>query len=127
MTMQFETLYNDERIFRVFPVLREYGLFSFEADLQASAELWNAYVAYYEYNPARWTGIKRTYISCSECEELLRRLNPEDIDTVFDAILWMRSSSRIKDVGGIAYVDFSNRAVVNKQPVLPLLTEKEDD
>ena len=129
MTLQFETLYNDERIFRVFPLLKEYGLFSFEADLQASSEneLWDAYVAYYEYDPARWTGIKRTYISCVECEELLRRLNPEDIYTVFDAVLWMRCSNRIKDIGGTAYVDFYNRSVINKQPVLPVLQEREDD
>ena len=93
----------------------------------AKNEAWDAYVAYYDYNPARWTGIKRIYISCSECAELLRRLNPEDIYTVFDAVLWMRCSNRIHDVGGTAYVDFANHAVVNKQPVLPVLTEKEAD
>ena len=129
LTLQFEHLYNDEKVFRVFQLLKEYGLFGFEADLRAcdKNERWDAYVAYYEYNPARWTGIKRIYISCSECAELLRRLNPEDIYTVFDAVLWMRCSNRIHDVGGTAYVDFANHAVANKQPVIPVLTEKEDD
>ena len=129
LTLQFEHLYNDEKVFRVFQLLKEYGLFGFEADLRVCAknETWDAYVAYYDYNPARWTGIKRIYISCSECAELLRRLNPEDIYTVFDAVLWMRCSDRIHDVGGTAYVDFANHAVINKQPVLPVLTEKEDD
>lgn len=128
LSLDFDTLNNDEKIFRLFQILREFGLFGFEAELMArsNAGPWDAYVAYYEYSPAQWTGIKRVYISCSECKSLVRRINPEDYYTVFDSLLWVRWDNKIQEEGGVVYVDETNRSVMNKEPVLWGVQEEDD-
>lgn len=129
MELSIDSLRNDEKIFRIFPILKEFGLFSFEAELMAVSDngMWDAYVAYYEYNPARWTGIERTYISCAECKSLCHRLNPEEIYTTFDALLWLRSDDKVCEEGGTVHVDFQSRLVVDKRPVLAPPEEKEEN
>ena len=129
LTLEFDHLKNDEKIFKLFPILQEFGMFSFDAALMASSrnEIWDAYVAYYEYDPSRWTGIKRTYISCSECDSLCHRLQPDDIYTFCDVLLWLRYDRKVREDGGTIYLDMNDRIIPNKQPVHGGLREKEEE
>lgn len=128
--MKWSALRNDERVIKALGYLRErYGMFDFKADLVARSnnETWDALVAYYQYNPAKYTGIRRTYLSCAECAFLCRFCLVEEIYPVFDKLLLLRDQENLQQVGGILYVDFQNHPVINKRSVLLESPAEADD
>lgn len=117
----WSTLKNDQKPLKALGFLKErYGVFGFQAELVVNAfnEYWCAYIAYYTYNPAKYHGVRRCYLSCAECEFLLRFTDLKEIYTVFDHTLLLRNQENLQEVGGIFYVDFENHPVQNKRSVL---------
>lgn len=116
LLVEFYSLRNDEKLFKVFSFLKEsFGLFSFEAELTANSvnEVWDAYIASYSYAPSMSPGIQRVYLSYSECEALCHFQYPDEICTTTMSILHLRSLDNLQ-VGGSVFINFNNQAIENK-------------
>lgn len=119
--IEWTSLANDMKVLKVFSFLKaQYGAYSFQAELVACSnnETWDCFVAYYNYNPAKAIGIRRTYLSCSECAFLCKTTMIEELYTVFDHVLLLKDQENIQEVGGIIYVDEENHLIENKTSVL---------